>query len=272
MTQEDLFLAIAAVEDDWLLQSEDDVTNHLVFIPKSRKQLSKAILVAVITAAILALTACAAIGFLFYDSPMEMLETFFGTNTKYLQSDAGYVNNGWPGLSYFAGFERYPVDEEIAEKLEKKIHPVGQSISWNGYTLTVDGYLYDSATGCGVITYAIESPEDINMSHYYHIQSNGALKYRHEELIYANQARRDYIVKEKSNIQKLVVASYFYNGERVQELELNLSYGTYVSFYEFRDFMYEEQYKLSRPITMEDRNAIRQKWEDMKEISPDTDL
>lgn len=270
MKQEDLFLAIAAVEDDWLLQSEDDIANHVIFVPKSRKQLSKAILVAVITVSILALTACTAIGFLFYDSPLEMLETFFGTNTKYLQRDAWYAGNNRLGQTYFAGFERFPLDEEIAESLEKKIHPIGQSISWNGYTLTVDGYLYDSATGCGVIFYAIESPDNKNISQFYRVQPNGALYYCVGELIYANQARKDYIVKERSNERKLVVASYFYNGKGIQELELNLSYGTYMSSYEFMEFLEEEQRKLDKPITSEDIDVIVQKWEAMKEISPDS--
>ena len=279
MKQEDLFLAIAAADDDWLLQSEDDIANHVIFVPKSRKQLSKAILVAVITVSILALTACAAIGFLFYDSPLEMLETFFGTNTKYLQGDAWYGGLfNRLGQSYFAGFERFPLDEEIAESLEKRIHPVDQSISWNGYTLTVDGYLYDSATDCGVISYAIESPDHKNISQYYRVQPNGALYYSVGELIYANQARKDYIVKEKSTEHKLVVASYFYNGDGMQELELNLSYGTYMSSYEFMEFLEEEQDKLkeqsthSGPITEEDLDVIFQKWEDMKEISPDSIL
>lgn len=273
MKQEDLFLAIAAVEDDWLLQSEDDIANHVIFVPKSRKLLPKTILVAVISVTMFALTACAAIGFLFYDSPLEMLETFFGTNTKYLQGDAwhaGIFNR--LGKAYFAGFERFPIDEKIAESLEKKIHPMGQSISWNGYTLTVDGYLYDPATGCGVISYAIESPDHKNISRFYRVQPNGALYYHVGELIYANQARKDYIVKEKSNEQKLVVASYFYNGERVQELELNLSYGTYMSSYEFVEFFDEEQRKLPKPVTSDDIDAIIQKWEDMKEISPDSIL
>ena len=272
MKQEDLFLAIAGADDDWLLQSENEIVNHLIFLPKSRKRLVRAIFVAVITAAMLALTACAAIGFLFYDSPLEMLETFFGTNTKYLQRDAWNVGNSRLGQTYFAGYERFPLDEEIAESLEKKIHPVGQSISWNDYTLTVDGYLYDSATGCGVISYAIESPENNNISRFYRIQPNGALYFHDGELMYANQARKDYIVKEKSNNQKLVVASYFYNGEGIQELEFNLSYGTYMSSYEFREFVDEEQRKLSKPITEDDLDVIFQKWEDMKEISPDSIL
>lgn len=273
MKQEDLFLAIAAADDDWLLQSEDDITNHVIVVPRSRKQLSKAILVAVITVTVLALTACTAIGFLFYDSPLEMLETFFGTNTKYLQGDAWYAGLfNRLGQHYFAGFQRFPLDEEIAESLEKKIHPVNQSISWNDYTLTVDGYLYDPATGCGVISYAIESPDQKNISQYYRVQPNGALYYRVGELIYANQARKDYIVKEKSTEQKLVVASYFYNGEGMQELELNLSYGTYMSSYEFMEFFDEEQRNLDKPVTEDDIDVIRQKWEDMKEISPDSIL
>ena len=272
MKQEDLFLAIAAADDDWLLQSEDDITNHLIFVPKSRKQLSRVILVAVITVAMLALTACAAIGFLFYNSPLEMLETFFGTNTKYLQRDPWYVGTRQLGQAYFAGFERFPIDEKSAENLKKKIQPVGQSITWHGYTLTVDGYLYDSATGCGVITYVIESPDDKNISHFYRVQPNGALYYRNGELIYVNQTRKDYIVKEKSNNHKLVVASYFYNGDNVQELTFNLSYGTYMSFYEFSEFMDKEQETLSSPITEEDLDVIFQKWEDMKEISPDSIL
>jgi len=273
MKQEDLFLAIAAAEDDWLLQSEDAITNHSICAPKPGKRLSRAILAAVITAAMLALTACAAIGFLFYDGPLEMLETFFGTNTKYLQGDAwnaGFFNR--LGKAYFAGFERFPIDEKIAESLEKKIHAIGQSLSWNGYTLTVDGYLYDSSTGCGVISYAIECPAHNNLSRLYRIQPNGALYYLDGELLYVNQLRKDYIVKEKSNEQKLVVASYFYIGDRAQELELNLSYGTYMSDIEFMAFLAEEQRKLDVPVTREDLDMIRQKWEDTKEKSPDSIL
>lgn len=272
MRQEDLFLAIAAADDDWLLQSEDDTENHVIFVPKSRMRLWKAILAAAIAVSILALTACAAIGFLFYDSPLEMLETFFGTNTKYLQRDDWFVGNNRLGQTYFAGFERYPIDGEIAESLEKRIQPVNQSINWNGYTLTVDGYLYDSSTDCGVITYAIESPGHRKISQFYRIQPNGALYYRDGELICANQLRKDYIVKDKSSEHKLVVVSYFYNGDRVQNLELNLSFGTYMSSFEFYEFLDEEQKKLSGPITADDMKVIFKKWEDMKEISPDSIL
>lgn len=274
MKQEDLFLAIAGADDDWLLQSEDDITNHVIFVPKSRKQLSKAILVAVITISILALTACTAIGFLFYDSPLDMLETFFGTNTKYLQRDAWYVGNMRLGQTYFAGFERIPIDENVAERLEKKIHPVGQSISWNGYTLTVEGYLYDSATGCGFISYAIESPNDENLSQAYRIQPNGALYCRDGELIYTSQVRKDYIVKDKSNEHKLVVASFFYNSESVTELELKLSFGTYMTIDDFMEFLEEEQRKMhmssNKIITQADMAEVFQKWDDMKETSPDS--
>lgn len=272
MKQEDLFLAIAAADDDWLLQSEDDITNHFVFAPKSRKRMSRVILVAVITVAMLALTACAAIGFLFYDNPLEMLETFFGTNTKYLQREPWYVGTNQLGEAYFAGFERFPIDEEIAETFEKKIQPVGQSITWHGYTLTVDGYLYDSATGCGVVSYAIESPDNKNISRFYRVQPNGALYYRNGELIAVNQTHKDYIVKEKSNNHKLVVVSYFFNIGNVQELTFNLSYGTYMTFDEFREFFYEEQDNLSGPATREDLDAIFQKWDDMKGFSRDSIL
>lgn len=273
MKQEDLFLAIAAAEDDWLLQSEDDSTNAVVLAPSSRKRLSRAMLVAIITATVLALTACAAIGFLFYESPLEMLETFFGTNTKYVQRDAwsvGFFNR--LGKAYFAGFERFPIDEEIAESLEKKIHPVGQSICWNGYTLTVDGYLYDSSTGCGVISYAIECSAHNKLSRLYRIQPNGALYYLDGELLHVNHPHKDYIVKDKSNEQKLIAVSYFYNCDQLQQLELRLSYGTYMSDAEFMEFMTEEQRKLGSPATRDDLAQIQQKWEDQKKKSPDSVL
>ena len=273
MKQEDLFLAIAGADDDWLLQSEDDITNHVIFVPKSRKQLSKVILVAVITAFLLALTACAAIGFLFYESPLEMLDTFFGTNTKYVQSDSYWSLNP-KGFSpvYLAGFERFPIDEKLAEDLEKEIHPVGQSISWNGYTLTVDGYLYDSATGCGVIAYAVEGPEKKSLSDFYRVQKNGALNYRDAELVHTDYTHRDYIVREKTDHQKLVVASYFYNADQTGKLKLHLSYGTYMPFTAFNHYFEEAQNNLPKPISVEDMNAILQKWEDMKEVSPDAIL
>ena len=118
MKQEDLFLAIATADDDWLLQSEDDIANHVIFVPKSRKQLSKAILVAVITVSILALTACAAIGFLFFDSPLEMLDTLFGTNTKYVQSERYLaLSKSGCGTVCLGGFERFPIAAELAEDL-----------------------------------------------------------------------------------------------------------------------------------------------------------
>ena len=270
MKQEDLFLAIAAADDDWLLQSEDDIANHVIFVPKSRKQLSKAILVAVITVSILALTACAAIGFLFFDTPLEMLDTLFGTNTKYVQSERYLaLSKSGCGTVCLGGFERFPIDAELAEDLEKKIHPVGQSIRWHDYILTVDGYLYDSATGCGVIAYAIECPEGKSLSHFYRVQKNGALNYRDGELVHTDYTHRDYLVKEKSDDQKLVIASYFYNGDRTGELQMHLSYGTYMSSAEFSIYFDEAQSDLPKPITTEVMNAILQKWEDMKQISPD---
>ena len=53
-----------------------------------------------------------------------------------------------PGSLYEnPGFDRVPVDEALAEtEVAPMVSPVGQSISWNGYTLRVDANLYDPAT------------------------------------------------------------------------------------------------------------------------------
>ncbi|MFR3323396.1 MAG: hypothetical protein ACLTR8_02110 [Oscillospiraceae bacterium] len=52
----------------------------------------------------------------------------------------------------------------MLRSFKKWVSPVGKSISTDGYTLTVDAYVYDSTTQCGFITMLLTHDAPIELS------------------------------------------------------------------------------------------------------------
>ena len=211
MRSEDLFLAIGSVEESRLARSELGVSSGADMEDRKMnvkpKRIIRNFFVAAVIVSMLAVTAYAVTGFLIFDSPEEMVSFVFGNKTGFDQAAAGEIlDSDGNLLNVQHGFERVPADETIvAEEVAPHVDPVGQSISWKGYTLTVDANLYDSVTQCGLVTYTLESTDPLG----YSLQSDGEVWFPEGELVGFGQYGRSYIIQDQSTNTRLT-ATYYY--------------------------------------------------------------
>ena len=143
MKADDLFLAIGAVEESRLARSEMYVSSDDKQEDKNMKvkptRIIRNLLVAAVIISMLAVTAYAVTGFLIFDGPEEMVSAIFGDQTGF-DHNQGSIRpdpDGPPtGIVVEPTYDRVPADEAIvAEDVAPYVDPVGQSISWEGYTL-----------------------------------------------------------------------------------------------------------------------------------------
>lgn len=219
MTPEKLFAAIGGMESSRLERTElamssknkEETTMHT-----KKTRVLRSVLIAAIITVMLATTALAA-SFILFENPREMLNALFGKT---------YDNVAWSVPDYkgdvAAEFhsDRVPVDENVAETLEKSVEAVGQSITWHGHTMTVDTNVYDAVTKCGFVTYTIENPKGIRE---YSVAPNGEVCFPYGELMKSNQYGRSYIIQEKCTPTTLC-ATYYYQTRNPQNTDLELSF------------------------------------------------
>ncbi len=210
MKKEDLFLAVGQVEESRLARSELSVSSGNEQEDKTMKvrpgRIMRTLLAAAIVVSLLAVTAYAA-GFLIFESPEEMVAAIFGKDTGFDHLDTTTVENPWsPGYTWVQpGYDRVEPDPTVVEEdIAPYISPVGQSIEYHGMVLTVDAFVYDDATKCGVVTYTLENGPA------YSLQPNGEIWYEgRPEVLYANQPGENYILRDKTTDNKLAAAFYF---------------------------------------------------------------
>ena len=146
MTSFQLFKGMTGIDSEFLLQVERQDS------PVSRRLHTKKLwLIAAIIALTLLLVGCAvAYVTILWGSPKEMIAGLYGENTGFDSAAPGEGSDPVkPGATWtIPGYEKLPVEETVAQELEKWVSPVGKSISAPGYKLTVDAYVYDSATQC----------------------------------------------------------------------------------------------------------------------------
>lgn len=217
MKQEDLFEAIGNVESSRLLRTELETTapsavTHEEDKPmkkQSVKRIIRNLLIAAVLVSMLGITAYAAVGYLIFDSPEEMLTSIFGDQTGYDHKDVTHwTDPEKPGEVYDnPAFDRVPVEEDVMQsEAAPLVNPVGQSISWKGYTLTVDANMYDKVTKCGLLTYTIENPHGLP---HYEVDNNGKIWFPDGEIVDINQYGYSYIIKDQSTENKLTAAYYY---------------------------------------------------------------
>lgn len=229
MKKEDLFLAIGSVEESRLLRSEGNVSSNL---PKEENTMQtrparmvRNLLIAAIVVSMLAVTAYAVAGFLIYDSPDEMIAAIFGDRTGFDHSEGSIRRDpygGPEGILVEPTFDRVPVDETVAgEDVAPYVDAVGQSVSFRGYTLTIDAFLYDSTTRCGFVTYLLENPDGLPE---YQLQSTGEIYYAGmPDIVNVNQYGYPYIIREKTTDTCLAATYYFqWEPRRGEEMEICL--------------------------------------------------
>ena len=256
MTREDLFLAIGQVESSRLsrselssLQTEEDKTMYT----KPRRTMRN-LVAAVLTICMLAVTAYAAAGYLLFDSPEDMISAIFGDKTGFDHSDGSIRPDPYEpptGIIVEPTYDRVPADEEAVEDLTAFVSPIGQSIQWNGFTLTVDSFLYDSATKCGFFTYLLENPNGLPE---YRLQSTGEIWYDGvPDIVDVNQYGYPYIIQEKTTETCLAATYYFRWDERHgEELEICMESGKRYTPDEFAALIEEDIQRLKQELSPEE--------------------
>lgn len=261
MTREDLFLAIGQVEESRLMRSELAVqessavsTKEEPVVKKKRIRVGRLLrntVAAVIIMSMLGVTAYAVGGFIIFDSPAEMLSTVFGDQTGYDHSD-GSVTPCEDGVNVIIEptFDRVPADEQVVEEeAAPLVNVVGQSISWEGYTLTIDANLYDSVTKCGLLTYTLENPEGVD----YSLQSTGEVWFPDGEIVSFGQYGYSYIIKDKSTDTKLTATFYYQlRNEADTDLEISFQQWAAITLDEYKQLLADTKAQLKQEISEEE--------------------
>ena len=216
-------------------------------------RLVRNLLVAALVVSMLAVTAFAVGGFLIFESPEQMLTTVFGNRTGFDHSDGSITKDPWggpEGILVEPTFERVPADETVvAEDIAPMISPVGKSINWEGYTLTVDAYMYDEVTRCGLLTYTLENPNGIA----YELQSNGEIWHRGGEILDFNQYGYSYIIQEKTTDTVLAAIYYFqFDERRGDALDITFSQWAAVSVDDIQGILEERIQQIRQEMTPEE--------------------
>ena len=229
MRAEDLFAAIGSVEESRLARTELSVSSRENQEDRTMKirptRIIRNFFIAAVIVSMLAVTAYAVTGYLIFDSPEEMVSAIFGDQTGF-DHNPGSIQpdpNGPPtGIIVEPTFDRVPADEAVvAEDVAPYVDPVGQSITFDGYTLTVDAFVYDSTTKCGFVTYLLENPNGVSG---YNLQSNGKIIYDGQpDIVDVNVYGYPFIIQEKTT-PTCLAATYYFQMEHNWGEDLELSF------------------------------------------------
>lgn len=181
------------------------------------------LLVAAVVMSLLAVTAYAVAGYVIYDNPEEMISSIFGNKTGYDSGEYTEIPDPEkPGglLAVQPEYERVEADPEVVkEDVAPYVSPVGRSITLNDMTLTVDSFLYDSGTKCGIVTYTLTNPPE------YRTQYDGQLECDGIPFPASfTQYGYDYIIQEKTTDDTLAAAHYFRNEVFDEDFSVGLYY------------------------------------------------
>lgn len=254
MKREDLFLAIGQVESSRLERSELAVPSREPEEDKTMKikprRIFRNLLIAAVIVSLLTVTAYAAVGYLIFESPEDMISALFGDKTGFDHSD-GSITPFEDGINIIVEptFDRVPVDEKIMEEeAVPLVETVGQSITWEGYTLTVDANLYDSVTKCGLITYILENPKGLD----YSLQSTGEVWFPGGEVVNFSQYGYSYIIQDKSTDTKLTATYYYQIRDREStDLEISFSQWSEMTIQEYRQWFADTKQQLKQEVSEE---------------------
>ena len=246
MNGKDLMMGLSCIDQKLIEESqrENPVPENP---PRSlRQSIRRPLLIAAVLLLAAALVGCAVVwASILFGSPKEMIAGLYGENTGY--SSAAPMEDhdpekpdsmGWT----VPGFEKQPVEETVAQELQKWVSPVGQRIETDGLKLTVDAYIYDSATQCGLITMLLEhdtpfSDDQLGLGR------DGCLGGIHGSLLNFNQYGWPYLIPEKTTENLLAFTFYF-------RADLRRGTNLLVSFPDFdSQDRYEEYERLPPPVS-----------------------
>ena len=263
MTGEELFLAIGQVEDSRLARSELEVQEPSLCLYKEEPQMQnkrvnigrivRNLIAAVIIISMLGVTAYAAVGYLIFESPQDMIGFIFGDQTGYDHKGVTtWTDPEKPGSLYEnPAYDRVPVDEEVMEsEVAPLVSPVGQSITWEGYTLRVDANMYDQVTKCGVLTYTLENPDGVGP---YEVENNGKLWFPEGDIVSFSQYGYSYIIEDQTTDTKLTAAYYYQlRDQEGTDLELSFYQWAKISLTEYQQMLADTKEKLKQEVSEEE--------------------
>ena len=254
MTSFQLLKGLTEIDSELLVSVEQQTNASKTKWSKSQsKHLSgkKIWLIAAVIVLAMLLVGCAvAYAMIIFGSPAEMISALYGENTGFASAHPTEVNDpGKPGSAYTVpGYEKQPVEETVAQELEKWVSPVGKSITTDGYKLTVDAYIYDSNTQCGLITMLLEHENPIPDEELF-LQGNGQLG---GYVVDINQYGYAYLIPEKTTPTQLAFTYYF-------RADVRTGTNLLVSFPDFEEQARLDEYERNRK---EGVAAIRQRLKD----------
>ena len=195
-----------------------DGRNNRNGVTKKVRKLSSMVAVAAVMLVLLAGTAFAIVGFTVYENPAAMLRAFYGENGA-IESDGivEYDEQGKLSVN-LPGWERVPVDETLADELiANYISAETASVSWGGYTLTVEANLYAPVTESGLLYYTLENPDGVSG---YGVEVNGMFDFYPEAgniRVYSDKAGETYIDEAMSTDTKIYICEYYINSDNSPE-------------------------------------------------------
>lgn len=205
--------------------SEETLTEVLKMTKRQKNhygaRLTRALVIAAVVSAMLATTAFAYVGFTQYENPMEMLKTFFGGDEYTVIEGVDYTYDYYGYIKEYhePTVEWVPVDEKVAEEVAPFIGSVGESVTSDGYTLTVKAHQYDSVTDCGIIYYTLENPDGVTG---YKLQTWGEIWWPGGEKVIG--PGENVIIEDETTDTCLSVAHYYVlMNEREEMVELCLN-------------------------------------------------
>ena len=219
MNGKNLLIGLSYIDQKYIEESEQDIPAKKAITParnqrtaQSKRLSTKKIwLIAAVIALTLLLVGCAvAYAMIIFGSPAEMISALYGENTGFASAPPTEVNDpGKPGSAYTVpGYEKQPVEETVAQELEKWVSPVGKSITTDGYKLTVDAYIYDSTTQSGFITLLLEHDKPISEEELL-VGYNGEIGGLSGNYLNFNQYGRAYLIPGKTTPTQLAFTYYF---------------------------------------------------------------
>ena len=250
MTNLELFTALGGISAENLSGAEE-LQNKPCVRKKRKTQIKRAVLIAAVIALALLLVGCAvAYAMIIFGSPAEMISALYGEKTGFDSAPPTEVNDpGKPGSAWTVpGYEKKPLEETVAQELEKWVSPVGKSIATDGYKLTVDAYIYDSNTQCGLITLLLEHEKPISEEELL-VGYNGEIGGLSGNYLNFNQYGRAYLIPGKTTDTQLAFTYYF-------RADLFRGTNLLVSFPNFEEQARLEEYERNRT---EGISVIRQR-------------
>ena len=188
--------------------------------PKARRvtKIGRIGLVAAILAMALGIGVGAVGAFVNYDkdSGESMLESFFGAkDTMSGERVVEYEALKYDGIMYkklitnLPAWQRTPISADLVEKLSPHIGAVNESVSYDGYTLTVEACLYDANVGGGLLYYSVENPDGLEGFKVGELNGEITWPLESEWFVVLEQHGRSYIDAERSTETKIYVCTHF---------------------------------------------------------------